>query len=105
MSELWIQTLRRACEDKGQRNVGTAIGYSPAVVSQVLNGTYRGRVDLVRERVESALMGSRQTACPVLGEIPRHECLDHQARPFAATNATRVRLYRACRSCPNRREG
>jgi hypothetical protein len=100
----WIAVLRDACEQRGQKRVAAEVGYSPAVISRVLKGNYTGRADLVKERVESVLIGDRTVTCPVLGEIAWHECLDTQRLPFAATNAQRVRLYRACRSgCPNSR--
>lgn len=104
MSAPWIETLRQACERESQSRVAARLGYSAATVNQVLKGVYKGRLDRVQERVESVLVGGRLVDCPVLGEIPRHECLDHQGQPFAATNPQRVRLYRACRSgCPHSR--
>ena len=35
--------------------------------------------------------------CPVVGEIAKDRCLNHQAAPFASTNPQRVSLYKACR--------
>jgi hypothetical protein len=52
------------------------------------------------------LMGA-VVECPVIGEIPRQRCIEHQRRAhrFAATNPMRVQLSKACRVCPNRTEG
>lgn len=97
----WLQALRDACAGMSQREVGELIGYSESVVSQVLSGKYRGDIKRVRAAVEGGLMGAT-VDCPVLGVIPRQRCIEHQRRPFAATNPTRVQLWRACRSCPNR---
>jgi hypothetical protein len=43
--------------------------------------------------------------CPIIGEIPKQRCMEHQSRPFAATNPLRVQLYRACKTCPENRSG
>jgi len=42
--------------------------------------------------------------CPVLGDLPRQRCLEHQSRrsQFAATNPTRILLYRVCPTCIHR---
>lgn len=102
MSE-WIAILAEECERSSQATVARRLGYSPAVINQVLKRTYKGDVNRVQAVVEGALMG-RTVDCPVVGELPRNTCLDHQRAPFAATNAQRVRLYRACRSgCPHSR--
>lgn len=80
-----------------------AIDRSAGLVSQILANRYPGDVPTVFARIRGALMGE-QVACPVLGDIGRDHCLTEQSRPFAATNATRARVYRACRSgCPHSR--
>lgn len=97
----WILALREQVADKGQRTVAKEIGYSPAVVSQVLNDKYLGDVAQVEKRVRGAYMGET-VFCPVLGEIPSNQCMDHQRKPFAPINPMRVRLFRACRAgCTN----
>lgn len=102
--EEWIAALRAECKRTGsQARVGARLGYSGAVINQVLKGTYRGNLQRVQEAVEGALLGAT-VECPVLGELPRDACLRHQQRPFAATNPSRVQLYYACRSgCPHSR--
>jgi len=102
MSKKWIDALRAACARVGsQARVAAQIGYSPAVVNQVLKGVYKGDIARVQQAVEGALMGAT-VDCPVLGELPRNRCLENQDRPFAATNPIRVQLYRTCReSCPH----
>jgi len=92
----WVETLALACERASQAEVGKRLGYSASVVNQVLKGSYMGNLTNVQMKVEGAYMG-RVVACPILGEIPQDQCIDHQGRPFAATNSQRVRLYRACR--------
>ncbi|WP_082167651.1 transcriptional regulator [Methylobacterium aquaticum] len=89
------------------RNTGAAaaktIGYSGAVVSNMLNARYTGDHEAVFAKIRGALMGE-VVVCPVLGEIGRHRCLSEQKMPFATSNAARARVYRACRTgCPHSR--
>jgi hypothetical protein len=97
----WLLALREQVSDKGQRVVGKEIGYSPAVVSQVLNNKYGGDLKQVEKCVRGAYMGET-VLCPVMGEVSVNRCLEVQKQPFASTNPQRVRLYRACRGgCDN----
>lgn len=101
----WLNVLRAACKRTSQAKVAAQIGYSPAVVNQVLKGAYTGNIDKVRAKIEGALMGAT-VECPVIGEIPRDRCVDHQnRRQFAATNPLRVQLHSACQECPNSKFG
>lgn len=100
MTDDWKDILSLECKRTGQRAAGERIGYSAAVVSQVLKGTYKGDEQRVQQAVEGALMGLT-VDCPVIGEIPRNVCLEYQRREFAATNPMRVALSRACPTCPH----
>ena len=100
----WLDVLRSACKARSQRAVAADIGYSTAVVSQVLSGSYKGDLRAVRQKVEGALMGLT-VDCPVVGDLQRNRCLEYQRQPFAATNHLRVQFSRACPTCPNRRGG
>ncbi|KMQ74032.1 LysR family transcriptional regulator [Marinobacter subterrani] len=97
----WLEALDQACQQSSQNRVARRLGVSAAMISQALKGKYPGDMTSLRKRVEGELLGA-SVDCPVLGRISVRECLDCQRQPFAATNAQRVRLYRACRSgCPN----
>ena len=98
----WIDVLRRYRVANGGKRTAEVIGYSTAVVSQVLTGNYKGDLTAVRQKVEGALMGIT-VDCPVVGDLPRNRCLEYQRQPFAATNHIRVQLFNACPKCPNRR--
>ena len=76
--------------------------YSQAVISGVIKGTYRGALSRVEDRVRGAFL-AETVACPVVGEITKDVCAEHQGRPFANTNPQRVALYRACRGCEHGR--
>jgi hypothetical protein len=58
-TEAWLERLRAECGRISQSKVSVVIGYSPAVVNQVLKGSYKA--------VEGALMGAT-VKCPVLGQ-------------------------------------
>lgn len=97
----WISELAAACERLGQKEVAKRIGYSPSVISQVLNNKYPGDLDRVQAQIEGVLM-KRVVDCPVLGEITLDVCRGHQKRKFSTTNPMRVQMYRACRNgCPH----
>lgn len=101
----WIAALAVECDRTSQGQCAARLGISPALVNQVLGHSYKGRFDRIEQRVRGELM--RETVdCPVLGEISRRDCLDHQARArsFRATNPLRRALYAACPICPNRED-
>ena len=99
----WLEVLRDQCDKTNQAAVSRALNYSPAVINQVLKGTYKG--DL--QRVEIAVKGlymNEIVDCPMVGEIANHICLNYQKQPFSAINPLRVQLYKACRGgCPHSR--
>lgn len=107
----WVRALAEECERTSQRVAATAIGYSPAAVSNVLKARYGrdgygGDLRAVEQAVRGALMGA-EIDCPELGPIPAHGCLEWQRRAatLITTNPLRLRMYRACRSCPRARIG
>ncbi len=94
----WILVLRQACGKSSQRRVSSVIGYSPAVICLVLNGSYGGNLVAVEARVRDRLMKHALT-CPVKGQITMNECLSNQAEPFSAASAAAVKLWLACQGC------
>ncbi len=101
----WVAVLRTQCENSSQIAVSKELGYSPAVINQVLKGSYKGDTATVGMTVKGRYM-AQQVNCPVVGEIATHICLNYQKQPFAAINPLRVQLYKACRAgCPHSRIG
>ncbi len=96
----WIEVLRTECQRTSQSQAADRIGYSTAVVNQVLKGTYKGDLSRVEEAVKGALMGAT-IDCPEIGDIPRNRCIEYQRRSgtSAATNPLRIRLAKACPVC------
>lgn len=97
----WIMILAEACDRESQSAVARKIGYSGSAVSQVLSNSYqKGDIARFEQAVRGALMAAT-VRCPVMGELARNVCLSWQRKPFATTNAHRVRMHQACRSgCP-----
>lgn len=101
----WIAVLARECAATSQNRTAERLGYSAAVVSQVLARKYRGDMARVEDMVRGVWMAAL-VECPVLGPIPTHSCRQHRdnARHFAGHNAQRVRMFRACNRCPRHRQ-
>ena len=99
-----VLALAEACKASTAKAVAERLGYSGAVISHVLGGTYH-KGDMARffAAVRGALMGE-VVLCPILDEIGRDQCLIEQVTPFATSNPTRVQLFHACKTCPNRQQ-
>lgn len=97
----WIEALARACDATSQNHVATRLGYSGAVVSQLLRSRYPGDTARLEQLVRAELMREVVT-CPVLGEIALSECLGHRGRAsnFRAVSPLAIRMRRACNRCP-----
>ncbi|MGF1707468.1 helix-turn-helix domain-containing protein [Enterovibrio baiacu] len=97
----WLDELRKQVDATSLSSVANAMGVSKAMISQVLNGKYKGNMQRVQSLVESVYMG-HTVVCPVLGEIPKHKCLAHQNAKHVGSTPNAIRLWKACRSeCPN----
>ncbi len=93
----WLMELQRQCKTKPQTKVARELGYSAAVINQVLKGAYKGNLKNVADAVCSVYLGET-VICPVMGELEKHRCKQFQKDTFSATNPIRIRRYRACRS-------
>ena len=98
----FVDELRDICAQQSQRAVAEAMGYSPAVINLVLKGKYTGDLTAIEQAFKGAFQAACVT-CPILGAIPAHRCLSIQRQPFAATNHQRVLLFKACKTCINRK--
>lgn len=101
----WVRVLATECDRTSQKHVAEMIGYSSAVVNQVLRKRYVGDTSAVAQAVRGAYLHAT-VQCPVLGDLELHRCLHHQRQKYSAVNSVRVRLHRACNGgCPNARRG
>lgn len=95
----WLQELRAQCQITSQPKVAKVLGYSPAVINQVLKGTYKGDIKKVEQKVRGAFLGET-VGCPILGELERNKCIEHQNAKYSSVNRLAVQLYRKCPTCP-----
>lgn len=97
----WIERLAEECASSSQRAVAEKLGRSAGLISQVLRSKYPGDMRAIEEAVRGAFMDAT-VPCPALGTLPTDECQmwRRRAREFVNTNSLRVRMYRACQSCP-----
>lgn len=96
----WINTLARYCDAESQASAARKIDRSPSLINQVLKNKYTGDLVGVEARVKSALSVTC-VFCPVLGNIQGDECLSHQGTAYNPSNHVAVRLFVACKRCPN----
>ncbi len=97
----WVIALAEECDKTSQASVAGKIGRSPSLINQVLKNRYTGDLHDVRQRVE-ALLQPACIHCPIIGEISGEACIQNQGKPYNPGNHLAVRLFRACRQCPNR---
>lgn len=96
----WLIVLATECDRTSQSKVGKVIGYSTTTINRALGKRYTDDPASVEKAVRGAFMNVT-VQCPVLDEIPANRCVENQRKPYASTNPLRVRLYQACRQCPN----
>lgn len=95
----WLEVLKNECDKRSIRDVAQQLSYSRTSISLALKGRYPGSTERIRTAVEQTFHVP-MVQCPVLGEIKREVCVDHQAKPFSATSGLRVQLFHACKRCP-----
>lgn len=97
----WVEALARACAASSQNKVAAKLDRSASLVSNVLRNRYSGNMRAFEELVRGVYL-AETVACPALGALPLHECSAWRAkaRSFRNTNTLRVRMYRACHTCP-----
>lgn len=96
----WLQILALQANEHGQEAVAKLLGVSKTVISQLINSKYPGDLVRMQKLVEGAYM-HRTVVCPIMGEIPLHQCDRHQNNTVTS-NPLKLRLYRACRGgCPH----
>ncbi|MGB0747151.1 MAG: hypothetical protein ACPGO3_00250 [Magnetospiraceae bacterium] len=97
-----VRALAEACDQSSQKAVGKRLKISSSVISQVLNRCYPGDTEAVLDAAAGALL-SKTVDCPVDGEITKDICLKSQRAKLVTTSRRRIRLYRTCPTCPNRK--
>lgn len=99
----WIIALVTACSERGasQNSVAQRLGYTGAVISQVLRNRYPGNLRRLEDRVRSVFLAGEIT-CPALGVIGSEDCLSWRDKSTDLTSVSpmTVRMFRACATCP-----
>lgn len=100
--EYWMLVLAQEATRVGLKALARRMQMSPSTLSEVLSGTYRAKLDRVREAVRGALMGA-VVDCPGLHQIiGREVCVKHQRSQLSTASPSSVRLYHTCRNgCPH----
>jgi len=99
----WLEVLQAEVLASSLAQVADKLGLSRTLISQVCNQKYPGDLARVQTLVEGTLMGHTVT-CPILGEIPVHQCLAHQRKSASEVGSSpmEIKLWKACRSgCPH----
>ncbi len=100
----WVTDMARECEKSSQMKVAKSIGRSASLINQVLKNKYLGNLSDVQSRFERANK-DQKIKCPILNQISGEKCLSQQAKPYDPSNHFAVRLFRACRRCPQNLKG
>lgn len=99
----WIAVLAVECDRTSQNKVAERLGYSGAAISQVVNNRYKAPLTAIEQAVRGVLMNAL-VQCPALGETPADVCLAFQRAEYSGHNPQRIRVWRACQTCANRRD-
>lgn len=92
----WVRELALACDAHGLRKTAARLKCSPAMLSLAVNNRREG-LEFVKGKAEAQLMAAI-IYCPVLGLMPKRECLQKQAAQYSPANPLEIQLYRACRN-------
>ncbi|MNQ88590.1 hypothetical protein D3C85_1038590 [compost metagenome] len=101
--DTWLEVLQAEVAASSLAVVADKLGISRTTISQVCNQKYPGDLARVEKLVEGNLMGHK-VICPILGEIPVHQCLAYQRRKAdeVGTRPMDIKLWKACHSgCPH----
>lgn len=94
----WVLQLAEACDRTSQNVVAKKLRVSASVISQVVNCKYLGSYEQVEKTARGVLL-SETLDCPVLGELKKNFCNEHQKRALRVfpSSGARTALQRHCR--------
>jgi hypothetical protein len=100
----WLDLLKKAVTEAGnQAAVARELGYSPAVISQALQGIYPGDTEKLAAKVIE-VYGNETVECPLLGVITLAKCVKNQQLPFSSANPLAVEIWATCPLCKNNKK-
>lgn len=98
----WLDLLKTEVAKSNITQVANQIGYARTSVSLALSGKYVGSTDKLAAAVLKAY--SDRFQCPHLSQaITKDECAGFSSRSIPQSNASALRHWRACQSCPHNR--
>jgi hypothetical protein len=98
----WLDLLKNKVELLGRRQVEADTSMSKTTLSLVLNDKYPGNLSNIESQVIIAYTNTT-VACPVLGDIAVKRCNTEQIKGFSPSNPQRIKLYKACATCPHKK--
>lgn len=99
MTANWLEILREAVAERGQKPVADALGYSRSTVSLVLAGKYAGKTDAVEKKVLAVLA---RVTCPFNGaDMTMADCRAFSSSRAPTHHPLKLSHWRACRQCKN----
>jgi glycine cleavage system regulatory protein len=98
----FIRVLANLVKESGSNAAAARrLGINRASVSTLLANKYPASTDKMAQAI---MAWSSLVECPVLGAITGDQCQTERNKPFVGSNQMRIRLFRACRSCPRNPE-
>lgn len=102
----WMVLLRAEAARTNIAAVAIRIGYSRTTISLVMAGKYPGKPERIAAAVLAQLEPVLTVDCPYLGvAIEPQQCNQHAGQRAPTHNPQKMLHWRACRQCPNRKEG
>lgn len=98
----WLTLLKQKVDALGRRQVEADTGMSKTTLSMVLNDKYLGNLSNIESQVIAAYTNITIN-CPVLGDIAVKRCNTEQIKGFSPSNPQRIRLFKACANCSNKK--
>jgi hypothetical protein len=102
----WLELLRAEAARTNIGAVAGRVGYSRTTISLVMAGKYPGKTEKIAAAVLAVLEAAVTVDCPYLGvAIEFAACTQHAGQRAPTHNPVKMHHWRACRQCPNRKEG
>ncbi|MBA4707741.1 XRE family transcriptional regulator [Aquitalea aquatica] len=103
MTADWLEILRTAVAQRGQKPVAAELGYSRTTISLVLAGKYAGKTDAVATKVLAVLA---TVTCPFNGqEMTMADCRAFSSSRAPTHHPLKLTHWRTCRKCKNCSKG
>jgi len=103
MTADWLDILRTAVAERGQKPVAAELGYSRSTISLVLAGKYAGRTEAVEKQVRAVLA---VVTCPFNNQpMSMADCRAFSSSRPPTHHPLKLTHWRTCRSCKHCSKG